>query len=328
MMESLEATGETGGMAAATKLLDTMIVQSRMASPIESPTFLKKIGDFISDKLKEMVAGNREGREEFGETFIGMLVKNNFLSPESGENVKAYMANSAGSGILASVAILMSLLLSFMKISGEVMAGDFVKHMNSKFTPNFLDVASLSKALHVAPELTSEINKKLAENGLAEDDIKLLKISNYALYDVMQIRECFLRGIITKEKMVERLGEHGFTPERIAEITATWNVIPGPQDLFWMVGKEAFEPDQIAQFGLGAEFPVEQVKWLNQQGISEEWAIKYWVAHWDYPSEGRVLELYHRGLIDDKTLDSFYRVIEMPPFWREKLKKSVVLVIY
>jgi len=50
--------------------------------------------------------------------------------------------------------------------------------------------------------------------------------------------------------------------------------------------------------------------------------MRYWIAHWDYPSEGRVLELYHRGLIDDSTLDAFYRVIEMPPFWRDKLKKA------
>jgi len=214
------------------------------------------------------------------------------------------------------------LIMTLIFNASQIMMGDYTKLLNSKFTPNSLSPADLIRAMHLAPELSESINTKLKENGLDDSDIKLAKISAYQTIDVMTVRDCMLRGIITSSEAVNRLEEVGFTPKRIDEIMKTWDLIPSPQDLFWMVGKEAFEPDQIQKFGLDAEFPSDQVQWLNKQGYSTFWAKKYWAAHWDYPSEGRVLELFHRGIINDADLDAFYRVIEIPQYWREKLKQA------
>ena len=81
-----------------------------------------------------------------------------------------------------------------------------------------------------------------------------------------------------------------------------------------MVAKEAFEPDIYTTLGLDEEFPSEQVKWLEDQGISEEWARKYWIAHWDQPSIGQGFEMLHRGVIGPATLDMLFRAIEIPSF--------------
>jgi len=321
-LKELEALSSLNSDSSATAVADLAMGFFRTQAQLsgtDSPTKTKALNEAINKAVSSTVFGESSNGTD---KILDTLVTNGFFTKESADYLKAFIKDQTGGGILSTIMIIIAIISTFTKVSTELMAGTFVKKMNSKFTPNYLDSETLIRALHTAPELTADINKKLSENGLNASDIKLLKVSHYALYDVNQIRESYMRKILTKEQAIARMEELGFTPQRISEIMPCWSVIPGPQDLFWMVGKEAFEPDQIAKFGLGSEFPTEQLKWLEMQGVSEEWAMKYWIAHWDYPSEGRVLELYHRGLIDDDTLDSFYRVIEMPSYWREKLKKA------
>lgn len=274
-------------------------------------TILPSIGKFLT-------FGVHKGISEQ----IDIMASQGYIDKEGAEYLKSLSKDDVMGGIVTEVALAMTLVTGFFKVSGELMMGDYIKKMNAKFTPNYLDPNTLIKALHIAPEKVDEINKKLAENGLDSSDIELMKISGYSLYDLNMVKECYLRNIISQDIAQERMSELGFTPARTKEIMSTWEVIPSPQDLFWMVGKEAFEDDQISRFGLGAEFPDDQVEWLEKQGISKFWAQKYWIAHWDYPGESRVLDLFHRGLINDNDLDQFYRVIEIPPFWRERLKKA------
>ncbi|GAG82311.1 unnamed protein product [marine sediment metagenome] len=83
----------------------------------------------------------------------------------------------------------------------------------------------------------------------------------------------------------------------------------------------------IEHYGYADEFPEDQVKWLKMQGLSKEWALKFWYAHWDTPSIQHGFEMFHRQhpddptkkIIDRKELDDLFRTIEIPPFWREKL---------
>ena len=282
--------------------------------------FWKNAETFINNSLggtvKKLFGSNRV---QFN-TIMDSFIEKGFISKESKDYLIDAFEKAGLSSGFAALAVTMGVILTLMFNTTGIMMGDFVKKLNSKFTPNSLDPATLLRIMRIAPELSESVNKKLAENGLADDDIKLAKISSYATLDIQTIRDCMLRGVTSQSEAVNRLEELGFTPQRIKEIMSIWEVIPSPSDILWMVGKEAFEPDQVRDFGLDEELPTEQLEWLRKQGYSDYWSKKYWIAHWDYPSEGRVLELYHRGIISDKELNSFYRVIEMPPYWREKLK--------
>ncbi|GAI76102.1 unnamed protein product, partial [marine sediment metagenome] len=83
--------------------------------------------------------------------------------------------------------------------------------------------------------------------------------------------------------------------------------------------------DMIAHYGYDEEFPEDQVKWLKAQGLSEDWARKYWYAHWETPSIQQGFEMVHRGVIDFKELNDLFRTIEIPPFWRDKLTEIAFL---
>ncbi|GAH88789.1 unnamed protein product, partial [marine sediment metagenome] len=92
-------------------------------------------------------------------------------------------------------------------------------------------------------------------------------------------------------------------------------------------------PDMIKRMGYADEFPEAQVHWLEMQGISRDWAEKYWFAHWEPPSIQAGYEMLHRedvdrpgqSIIDESELDMLYRTVEIPPYWREKLTKIAYL---
>jgi len=186
-------------------------------------------------------------------------------------------------------------------------------------TPHPAPIDNLVRSMIIDPGRATENRAELKKHGFSDLQIDNIILSYYRTVDEGTLRTQFLRGIIDESRLYERMRELGYTDQRSSEIIKTWKVIPGPQDLFFMVAKEAFEPDIYRTLGLDQEFPSEQIKWLEASGISEDWARKYWIAHWDQPSIGQGFEMLHRGVIDDPTLDMLFRAIEMPQFWRDKL---------
>lgn len=194
-----------------------------------------------------------------------------------------------------------------------------LQQINKEQRPSLPGYSEVIQAAFTAPEKTGQVRELMMRHGLKDADIDLLFLANYRLYDVTTIRDLYRREHLTEEEMFVRMRELGFTDTRTKEIIKLWEVIPTPQDLFFMVAKEAFEPDMIEKIGLGDEFPEEQVKWLEMQGINSYWAHRYWYAHWNQPSVGQGYQMLHRGEITYDELDMLFRAVEMPPFWREKL---------
>lgn len=217
--------------------------------------------------------------------------------------------------------IALILLVSNWKVKIGAMTGTIRQEMNVRYTPNPPSPGDVLRAAFIAPEKINEVIEAMKRSGVSEKDIDLILLANYSVYPMEIVRIAWLRGALSDDKMYERMRELGFTDTRIKEIVATWPVIPGIQDIFWMVAKEAFEPDIIEHIGLGDEFPGGQVEFLEKQGLSLEWAKKYWYAHWDTPSVGQVYEMLHRDVINEYEMDIAFRNAEIPPFWRDKLKK-------
>jgi len=195
------------------------------------------------------------------------------------------------------------------------------RYLMERFRPQLPTSGEVMRAAFVAPEKTELVWDILQKQGYPEEYIKLMFLANYNTYDENMVRELYYRKVLTKDEMYIRMRELGYTDTRINEISQAWDLIPGPADLLMMVAKEAFEPDEIIKYGLGDEFPEEQSEWLEKQGLSRYWQEKYWAAHWDYPSYQQVLEMLHRGEITEEDVYQYYRVIEIPKYWRDKLTK-------
>ena len=213
-----------------------------------------------------------------------------------------------------------SLFTSYLSNMSSAMGGQALQNLNRQFSPNPPGSGEVIQAAFIAPEKTGEVRDAMKRAGLSDQDIDLLFLASYRLYDPETIRMAYYRGILSQDEMYMRMRELGFTDTRINEIIQTWPIIPGVQDILMMYAKEAFEPDIIEKTGLDQEFPEEGVKWLEAQGLSREWAMKYWYAHWDYPSLQAGFEMHRRGVITDEELDMLHRIVETPKFWRDKLQ--------
>jgi len=95
--------------------------------------------------------------------------------------------------------------------------------------------------------------------------------------------------------------------------------IPPVADIITMAVREAFTPAIAEKFGQYQDFPVDLEKYAGQKGLSEEWAKRYWAAHWALPSPQQGFEMLHRSVIDPTELDMLLRAQDVMPFWRDKL---------
>lgn len=223
------------------------------------------------------------------------------------------------------VSVFMWVLAEFKIIMGNVDAImnayslDRQYDVMNKTTPHPAPVDNLVRSMILDPDRASENRAMLKRHGFDDTQIDNIILSYYRTIDENTLRTLYLRGKIDEDRLYERMRELGYTDIRTAEVVQTWALLPSPQDLFTMVAHEAFEPDIYNKLGLAAEFPTEQVEWLKEQGISEAWAMKYWIAHWDQPSIGQGFEMLHRGVIDTEELDMLFKTVEIPQYWRERL---------
>ena len=121
------------------------------------------------------------------------------------------------------------------------------------------------------------------------------------------------------EVIREELEKRGYQTDDIDKFMELSHVLPGVGDLIRMAVREAFSPAAISKYGLGDRFPDELVKWAKKQGLSEEWAKRYWYAHWVLPSPTAGFEMLHRGIISREELRDLLIYADYVPWWVEKL---------
>lgn len=95
--------------------------------------------------------------------------------------------------------------------------------------------------------------------------------------------------------------------------------IPPIADIITMAVREAFSPDIAARFGQYEDFPSDFAKYAGMKGLSDDWAKRYWAAHWSLPSPQQGFEMFQRGIITIDELKMLLRALDVMPFWRDKL---------
>ena len=95
--------------------------------------------------------------------------------------------------------------------------------------------------------------------------------------------------------------------------------IPPVADIITMAVREAFSPAIAARFGQYEDFPPDFARYAAMKGLDDEWAKRYWAAHWNLPSPQQGFQMLHRGVIDDGDLNMLMRAQDIMPFWRDKL---------
>lgn len=173
---------------------------------------------------------------------------------------------------------------------------------------------------YVRGEITlEEYRTGLARHGLSLAHADLLYQNRLQVQDETRLREWLHRGEITQEDYERELSRAGWHASDIASATRTVDVVPPIADLIHMAVREAFSPDVAQRFGAFEDFPPEFAAEAKKHGLTEEWAQRYWAAHWGLPSLTMGFEMLHRGIIGVADLELLMRAQDVQPFWREKL---------
>ena len=191
--------------------------------------------------------------------------------------------------------------------------GDIRRRQMRNYEPENIDINSVMRAVFTAPEKIDQAKKILEEAGFPDDQIELLFISMYRMYDENITGQLYLRGHLDEAKMFERMRQLGYTDDRIKEISKLWEVIPSVQDIVRYIAKEAFEPDKIEMFGLMEEYPPEAEFWAAKQGVGKKWVEAEWVAHWRDLGIEFMLEAFHRHIVGWDLVKNYMSLIEIPP---------------
>jgi len=244
----------------------------------------------------------------------------NLSESEKGILLNLYQSIEGASPIVRGLSFVF-LYTNIIGYLGGPALGKLTQSLNRRFRPSAPDPAAVMAARGLDPEIDAAIWEVCRKAGLTDKDIELYFAATYTRQDVSTIRNIYYREGKTEEWLNHRLFEHGFTPERIDEIKTVLPTIPGIQDLIMFQAKEQFEPDLIAKFGLHAEAPTEIYEWTRKLGLSDEWTTKYWGAHWTHPSYSQVMEMLHRRFITPEDVWEWFKLVEIPPYWRELLQK-------
>jgi len=133
------------------------------------------------------------------------------------------------------------------------------------------------------------------------------------------IRDAFLRKIITEEEEQKLLYEHGFTDLHTRVIRGLYWVIPPIQDLIRMMVRDVWNETVVKKYGYDEDYPPEIERWVEMQGLRKDWARRYWRAHWELPSPTMVYEMLHRGVITKEEMEELLRIADYPKGWRDRM---------
>ncbi|MHA1280398.1 MAG: hypothetical protein ACTSQ8_24775, partial [Candidatus Helarchaeota archaeon] len=163
-----------------------------------------------------------------------------------------------------------------------------------------------------------QFTQYLKKHGFKEEDINLVKEINLKLIPEDILLRLYFRKIIDEGEFKKRMKKLGWKEEDIPNIVEASKFYPGPADTIHFIAREVFEPDMIEKLGLLDEFDKINLEPLRKAGVPDEISKWYWIAHWEHPDWYRIREMFHRGLISEDMVREWFRIIEIPPFWRDK----------
>lgn len=137
--------------------------------------------------------------------------------------------------------------------------------------------------------------------------------------DPMAVITAWRRDPEKYEWLFDDLKERGWSDKKIEALKFLTLYYPPPPDLVRWQAREVFEPLMVEKYGLDDEFEAIEKEPFYKAGMTDEQIRNYWRAHWEHASWMQVVEMVRRGQMTEKDVWDWFRLVEIPPFWRQKL---------
>jgi len=222
--------------------------------------------------------------------------------------------------LLLGYFITLNYFISYVGGHADVASEQAAHEWRRQYRPTLPDVNALILSLYRDPARYDEVRDMLRQHGYSDPNIDTLFKASKTIPSPDEFKALFLRGEIDEATLNAGYKKYGFNDEEIAQLKVLFYPIPAYPDLIRMAVREAFYPDYIEEYGLLQELPGEFVNYAQKQGLSEEWAKRFWASHWELPSIMQGFEMLHRNVIEPGDLDKLFMAVDIMPWWRDKLQ--------
>jgi len=97
--------------------------------------------------------------------------------------------------------------------------------------------------------------------------------------------------------------------------------LPGYADMISIYVREGYLEEKWV------EIPPEFLEFMKELGYSEAWTNRLWGQHWVLPGVTLLYEMFHKKIIDYKTLVQMLRYHDFEPVWRDRLIANAYTMI-
>ena len=284
---------------------------------------INKVSGTLSDVLRHAVDSTLETLEKPLLQIAGPVLDRAIGTPGIPAEIKGIL-ESARSGEHQVGAILLAFLAIYVlpPLVNALFAAPMklVEYTgNATFKPNRLDFGSWWLAALRNPAYQDNMARELFDQGWTQEQINAARTVAEKRLDVREAFAAYYRKAIGRADLVGRLLQLGIAGNDVEILIGISAQIPGPGDLVRFGLREAWRDDVAAKYGYDEGMPSEMSEWMEKQGYGEEWSRAFWRSHWEIPSSGQMIEMFHRQQIDHGELVAGLKVNDLAPGWIEPL---------
>ncbi|MBA7574919.1 hypothetical protein ES708_16735 [subsurface metagenome] len=147
-------------------------------------------------------------------------------------------------------------------------------------------------------------------------------LSFSSCFDPSTVTQLWLRNFPdaeTREIWWEQLKDQGWHEDQINAAKELAHFLPSPAQTIAFLAHEVFEPEMIEKYGLDSEFEALDLTIPRKIGMTDEMSLNFWRDHWEHASWMQIVQMRRRELITDDDVWEWFRLVEITPYWREKL---------
>lgn len=269
-------------------------------------TMLKYLFQSIEEELKPVISpllDEFDAQDNLPEPFRRMSEHLRHSEPIT------FAAIAAAVIVSAVVGFAMGMIQPFQRLA--------MQKMNEIAKPARLDAPAAFAAWKRGAIDQAEFEKQCRQLGwpdLAIDAFLEIFAQRVGVGDLSTL---LLRGEMTESEFDAELGKRGYKTDEIAKLKELQKIIPGIGDIIRMAVREAWRDDVAARYGYDQDYPAELTKWAATQGLSEDWAKKYWRSHWQLPGPVMSQEMLWRTSMTEDDYATLLRIADYPEAFRE-----------
>jgi len=282
-----------------------------------------RIRNSLSALIRHAIESTLESVETSALAMGGGLIDRVLDQPDIPADVRQILVSARSGehqiGAVVSIGALVAVATALFPAAISGFVGQVRNASMRLFTPGLLDAQSAIRAYQLDPANYDVMMHSLRSQGLTADQIEVLQDVLKSRLSSSDVLTLWLRGKISDLEFSNRLGKAGVALSEIADIKELSNQIPGPSDLVRFGLREVWRDDVASAYGYDQGQPAEMTEWMQKQGFGPEWAKAFWRSHWEIPSPGQMIEMFHRREIDHDALVQGLKVNDLAPGWIDPL---------